>query len=91
MRKNNLDKLSNHLFIECNLSSEEIEKILNVADAQIEQIKYEQRKKELSDKSKEKSDFLKMAEDSRIIKENNKDKIEGESLIDYANRNRIVK
>lgn len=91
MRKHNLDRLANHLLIECGLSLEETERILDVADAQIEQNQYEQRKKELLDKSRRDRDFLKMAEESRIIKDDSKEKIEGESLIDYANRNRIIK
>ena len=52
-RKHNLDKVSNHIMLETDLSDKDRDKLLDVVEAQINQNNNEQRRKELSQKSKE--------------------------------------
>lgn len=67
-RKHNLDKVSNHIMLETDLSDKDRDKLLDVVEAQINQNNNEQRRKELSDKSKRDVSFMKMARENRIIK-----------------------
>lgn len=67
-RKHNLDKVSNHIMLETNLSEKDRDKLLDVVEAQINQNNDEQRRKELSQKSKRDVSFMQMARENRIIK-----------------------
>jgi len=67
-RKHNLDKVSNHIMLETDLSDKDRNKLLDVVEAQINQNNNEQRRKELSQKSKRDVSFMQMARENRIIK-----------------------
>lgn len=67
-RKHNLDKVSNHIMLETDLSDKDRDKLLDVVEAQINQNNNEQRRKELSQKSKRDVSFIQMARENRIIK-----------------------
>lgn len=67
-RKHNLDKVSNHIMLETDLSDKDRDKLLDVVEAQINQNNDEQRRKELSQKSKRDVSFMQMARENRIIK-----------------------
>lgn len=67
-RNHNLDKVSNHIMLETDLSDKDREKLLDVVEAQINQNNNEQRRKELSQKSKRDVSFMQMARENRIIK-----------------------
>ena len=67
-RKHNLDKVSNHIMLETDLSNKDRDKLLDVVEAQINQNNNEQRRKELSQKSKRDVSFMQMARENRIIK-----------------------
>lgn len=67
-RKHNLDKVSNHIMLETDLSDKDRDKLLDVVEAQINQNNEVQRRKKLSDKSKRDKSFMKMARENRIIK-----------------------
>ena len=67
-RKHNLDKVSNHIMLETDLSDKDRDKLLDVVEAQINQNNEEQRRKELSQKSKRDVSFMQMARENRIIK-----------------------
>ena len=51
-RKHNLDKVSNHIMLETDLSEKDRDKLLDVVEAQINQNNDDQRRKELAEKSK---------------------------------------
>ena len=89
--KHNTDKVKNYLLTETELSSEERQKLLSTVEKQIEQNSIEQRNTELREHSQRRKAMREMAENNRVIN-NNKNKMrDGESLMDYANRNRIIK
>ncbi|WP_462211589.1 hypothetical protein [Staphylococcus hominis] len=67
-RKHNLDKVSNHIMLETNLSEKDRDKLLDVVEAQINQNNDDQRRKELAEKSKRDVSLMKMAEENRIVK-----------------------
>lgn len=67
-RKHNLDKVSNHIMLETNLSEEDRDKLLDVVEAQINQNNDEQRRNEAKQKSKSSKSLLQMARENRIIK-----------------------
>lgn len=67
-RIHNLDKVSNHIMLETDLSEKDREKLLDIVEAQINQNNNEQRRKELSQKSKRDVSFMQMARENRIIK-----------------------
>lgn len=67
-RKHNLDKVSNHIMLETDLSDKDRNKLLDVVEAQINQNNNEQRRKELSQKSKRDVSLMQMARENRIIK-----------------------
>lgn len=67
-RKHNLDKVSNHIMLETDLSDKDRDKLLDVVEAQINQNNNEQRRKELSQKSKRDVSLMQMARENRIIK-----------------------
>ena len=67
-RKHNLDKVSNHIMLETDLSDKARDKLLDVVEAQINQNNNEQRRKELSQKSKRDVSLMQMARENRIIK-----------------------
>lgn len=67
-RKHNLDKVSNHIMLETDLSDKDRDKLLDVVEAQINQNNDEQRRKELSQKSKRDVSLMQMARENRIIK-----------------------
>lgn len=68
-RKHNLDKVSNHIMLETDLSDKDRDKLLDVVEAQINQNNNEQRRKELSQKSKRDASLMRMARENRIIKD----------------------
>ncbi|MGX0572484.1 hypothetical protein [Staphylococcus hominis] len=68
-RKHNLDKVSNHIMLETDLSDKDRDKLLDVVEAQINQNNNEQRRKELSQKSKRDVSLMQMARENRIIKD----------------------
>ena len=68
-RKHNLDKVSNHIMLETDLSDKDRDKLLDVVEAQINQNNNEQRRKELSQKSKRDVRLMQMARENRIIKD----------------------
>lgn len=67
-RKHNLDKVSNHIMLETNLSEKDRDKLLDVVEAQINQNNDDQRRKELAEKSKRDVSLMKMFEENRIVK-----------------------
>lgn len=67
-RKHNLDKVSNHIMLETNLSDKDRDKLLDVVEAQINQNNDEQRRKEAKQQSKSSKSLLQMARENRIIK-----------------------
>ncbi|MBE7353210.1 hypothetical protein JJK74_01515 [Staphylococcus haemolyticus] len=67
-RKHNLDKVSNHIMLETDLSDKDRDKLLDVVEAQINQNNNEQRRKELSQKSQRDVRLMQMARENRIIK-----------------------
>lgn len=67
-RKHNLDKVSNHIMLETDLSEKDRDKLLDVVEAQINQNNDEQRRKEAKQQSKSSKSLLQMARENRIIK-----------------------
>lgn len=67
-RKHNLDKVSNHIMLETDLSDKDRDKLLDVVEAQINQNNDEQRRKEAKQQSKSSKSLLQMARENRIIK-----------------------
>lgn len=67
-RKYNLDKVSNHIMLETNLSVRDRKKILDVVEAQISQNIQQIRKDELSKKSQRDVNLMRMAKENRIVK-----------------------
>jgi len=67
-RKHNLDKVSNHIMLETDLSNKDRDKLLDVVEAQINQNNDEQRRKEAKQQSKSSKSLLQMARENRIIK-----------------------
>ncbi|AUJ51647.1 hypothetical protein B2G94_03065 [Staphylococcus hominis subsp. hominis] len=67
-RKHNLDKVSNHIMLETNLSEKDRDKLLDVVEAQINQNNDEQRRNEAKQQSKSSKSLLQMARENRIIK-----------------------
>ncbi|EFS19491.1 capsid morphogenesis B protein [Staphylococcus hominis] len=67
-RKHNLDKVSNHIMLETNLSEEDRDKLLDVVEAQINQNNDEQRRNEAKQQSKSSKSLLQMARENRVIK-----------------------
>ena len=63
-RKHNLDKVSNHIMLETNLSEKDRDKLLDVVEAQINQNNEEQRRKEAKQQSKSSKSLLQMARKS---------------------------
>ncbi|AYY66662.1 hypothetical protein CD034_09940 [Staphylococcus hominis subsp. hominis] len=68
-RKHNLDKVSNHIMLETNLSEKDRDKLLDVVEAQINQNNDEQRRKEAKQQSKSSKSLIQMARENRIIKD----------------------
>ena len=69
-RKHNLDKVSNHIMLETDLSDKDRDKLLDVVEAQINQNNNEQRRKELSQKSKRDVSLMQMARKIALSKVN---------------------
>lgn len=67
-RKHNLDKVSNHIMLETDLSDKDRDKLLDVVEAQINQNNDEKRRKEAKQQSKSSKSLLQMARENRIIK-----------------------
>ncbi|MEX3426380.1 hypothetical protein QJ847_06690 [Staphylococcus hominis] len=67
-RKHNLDKVSNHIMLETNLSEKDRDKLLDVVEAQINQNNEKQRKDELTEKSQRDVRLTRMFEENRIVK-----------------------
>ena len=67
-RKHNLDKVSNHIMLETDLSEKDRDKLLDVVEAQINQNNDEQRRKEAKQQSKSSKSLIQMARENRIIK-----------------------
>lgn len=67
-RKHNLDKISNHIMLETDLSDKDRDKLLDVVEAQINQNNDEQRRKEAKQQSKSSKSLIQMARENRIIK-----------------------
>ncbi|MDS3878036.1 hypothetical protein [Staphylococcus hominis] len=67
-RKHNLDKVSNHIMLETNLSEKDRDKLLDIVEAQINQNNDEQRRKEAKQQSKSSKSLIQMARENRIIK-----------------------
>ncbi|EFS20026.1 hypothetical protein [Staphylococcus hominis] len=67
-RKHNLDKVSNHIMLETDLSDKDRDKLLDVVEAQINQNNDEQRRKEAKQQSKSSKSLIQMARENRIIK-----------------------
>ena len=67
-RKHNLDKVSNHIMWETDLSDKDRDKLLDVVEAQINQNNDEQRRNEAKQQSKSSKSLLQMARENRIIK-----------------------
>ena len=67
-RKHNLDKVSNHIMLETDLSEKDRDKLLDVVEAQINQNNDEQRRNEAKQQSKSSKSLLQMARENRIIK-----------------------
>lgn len=68
-RKHNLDKVSNHIMLETDLSEKDRDKLLDVVEAQINQNNDEQRRQELAQQSKRDASLMRMARENRIIKD----------------------
>ena len=67
-RKYNLDKVSNYLLTETELSAEECQKVLDVVEEQFSQNIRQQKKDEIAQKSQRESSIRKMAEENRLVK-----------------------
>ncbi|BBD92045.1 hypothetical protein [Staphylococcus caprae] len=67
-RKYNLDKVSNYLLTETELSADECQKVLDVVEEQFSQNIRQQKKDEIAQKSQRESSFRKMAEENRLVK-----------------------
>ena len=67
-RKYNLDKVSNHIMLETDLSEEDRDKLLDVVEEQFSQNIRQQKKDEMAQKSQRESSLRKMAEENRIVK-----------------------
>lgn len=67
-RKYNLDKVSNYLLTETELSAEECQKVLDVVEEQFSQNIRQQKKDEMAQKSQRESSLRKMAEENRLVK-----------------------
>ena len=67
-RRYNLDKVSNYLLTETELSADECQKVLDVVEEQFSQNIRQQKKDELAQKSQRESSFRKMAEENRLVK-----------------------
>ena len=67
-RKYNLDKVSNHIMLETNLSVKDRDELLDVVEAQISQNIQQQRKDELTQQSQRDVSLKRMAEENRIVK-----------------------
>ena len=67
-RKHNLDKVSNHIMLETDLSEEDRDKLLDVVEEQFSQNIRQQKKDEMAQKSQRESSLRKMAEENRIVK-----------------------
>lgn len=67
-RKYNLDKVSNYLLTETELSAEECQKVLDVVEEQFSQNIRQQKKDELAQKSQRDRRVKKMFEENRIVK-----------------------
>ncbi|MCG1085148.1 hypothetical protein ACMVYQ_10460 [Staphylococcus capitis] len=67
-RKYNLDKVSNHIMLETNLSEKDRDKLLDVVEQQISQNIQQLRKDELTQQSQREKSLKRMAEENRIVK-----------------------
>lgn len=67
-RKYNLDKVSNHIMLETNLSEKDRDKLLDVVEQQISQNIQQLRKDELTQQSQRERKLMKMFEENRIVK-----------------------
>lgn len=67
-RKYNLDKVSNHIMLETNLSEEDRDKLLDVVEQQISQNIQQLRKDELTQQSQRDVSLMRMAKENRIVK-----------------------
>lgn len=67
-RKYNLDKVSNHIMLETNLSEEDLDKLLDVVEQQISQNIQQLRKDELTQQSQRDVSLMRMAKENRIVK-----------------------
>ena len=67
-RKYNLDKVSNYLLTETELSADECQKVLDVVEEQFSQNIRQQKKDELAQKSQRDRRLQKMFEENRIVK-----------------------
>ena len=67
-RKYNLDKVSNYLLTETELSADECHKVLDVVEEQFSQNIRQQKKDEIAQKSQRESSIRKMAEENRLVK-----------------------
>ena len=67
-RKYNLDKVSNYLLTETELSAEERQKVLDVVEEQFSQNIQQQRKDELTQQSQRDRRLKEMFEENRIVK-----------------------
>ena len=69
-RKHNLDKVSNHIMLETNLSEKDRDKLLDVVEAQITQNNDEQRRNEAKQNPKVQNRFYKWLEKIALLKVN---------------------
>lgn len=67
-RKYNLDKVSNYLLTETELSEDECQNVLDVVEEQFSQNIQQQRKDELTQQSQRERRLMKMFEENRIVK-----------------------
>ena len=67
-RKYNLDKVSNHIMLETNLSEKDRDKLLDVVEQQISQNIQQLRKDELTQQSQRDVSLMRMAKENRIVK-----------------------
>ena len=67
-RKHNVDKVSNYLLTETELSADECQKVLDVVEKQFSQNIEQQRKDELTQQSQRDRSLMKMFEENRIVK-----------------------
>ena len=67
-RKYNLDKVSNYLLTETELSADECQKVLDVVEEQFSQNIQQQRKDELTQQSQRDRRLKEMFEENRIVK-----------------------